>query len=168
LENDFGYLVYYTVAMKREKNWRKHMMLHLGERVYWGAPEVIYLEGLITRLDEESQAVLVHIDRATPNSAHLIGTDVSFAADGIAPLQGESPEGTTTEQSAQHDAAEQMSDDEKIRSAAAAAVYQRYGNTLAKDQKEAMTQQVCEVIQSDQDMRTRIIASMDQILLRSS
>ena len=61
------------------------MILHLGERVYWGAPEVIYLEGIITRLDEENQAVLVHIDRATPNSAHLIDTDVSFAADGLAP-----------------------------------------------------------------------------------
>ncbi len=68
------------------------MILHLGERVYWGAPGVIYLEGIIIRLDEESQAVLVHIDRATPNSAHLIDTDVSFAADGLALLQGESPE----------------------------------------------------------------------------
>ena len=73
------------------------MILHLGERVYWGAPGVIYLEGIIIRLDEESQAVLVHIDRATPNSAHLIDTDVSFAADGLAPMQGESPEGITTE-----------------------------------------------------------------------
>jgi hypothetical protein len=144
------------------------MILHLGERVYWGAPEVIYLEGIITRLDEENQTVLVHIDRATPNSAHLINTDVSFAADGLAPMQGESPEGTTTEQSAHHLVTEQMSDNEKIRSAAAAAVYQRYGNTLPKDQKEAMIKQVIEVIQSDPDMRTRIIASMDQILSRES
>ena len=103
------------------------MILHLGERVYWGAPEVIYLEGIITRLDEEAQTVLVHIDRATPNSAHLIDTDVPFAADGLTPLQSESesPEGITTEQSIHHVAAGKMSDDEKIRSAAADAVYQR-------------------------------------------
>jgi len=144
------------------------MILHLGERVYWGAPEVIYLEGIITRLDEETQAVLVHIDRATPNSAHLIDADVSFAADGLAPIQGESPEDTTTEQSTHHFADDQMSDDEKIRCAAAVAVYQRYGNTLPIDLKEAMIEQVSEVIQSDPEMRTRIIASMDQILLRKS
>ena len=142
------------------------MILHIGERVYWGAPEVIYLEGVITRLDEESQAALVHIDRATPNSAHLINTDVSFAADGLAPLQGESPEGITMEQSTHHLADGQMSDDEKIRCAAAVAVYQRYGNTLAKDQKEAMIEQVTEVLQGDPEIRTRIIASMDQILMR--
>ena len=142
------------------------MILHIGDRVYWGAPEVIYLEGIINRLDEESQAVLVHIDRATSNSAHLINTDVSFAADGLAPLQGESPGGITTEQSTHHLAGGQMSDDEKIRCAAAVAVYQRYGNTLPKDQKEAMTEQVTEVLQNDPEIRTRIIASMDQILLR--
>ena len=144
------------------------MILHIGERVYWGAPEVIYLEGVITRLDEEAQAVLVHIDRATPNSAHLIDSDVSFAADGLAPMQGESPEGTTTEKNANPLAADQMSDDEKIRSAAAAAVYQKYGNTLPIQQKDAMIEQVIEVIQSDKDMRTRIIASMDQILMRKA
>ena len=144
------------------------MILHLGERVYWGAPGVIYLEGIITRLDQESQAVLVHIDRATPNSAHLIDTDVSFAADGLAPLQGQSPEGITHEQGADHFSADQMSDDEKIRCAAAVAVYQQYGNTLSTHQKEAMIEQVTEVLQSDPDMRTRIIASMDQILLRKS
>ena len=144
------------------------MILHLGERVYWGAPEVIYLEGIITRLDEEAQTVLVHIDRATPNSAHLINTEVPFAADGLAPLQGESPEGITTEQSVHHLAADQMSDDEKIRCAAAVAVFQRYGNTLPAEQKEAMIEQVTEVLQSDKEMRTRIIASMDQILLREA
>ncbi len=144
------------------------MILHLGERVYWGAPEVIYLEGIITRLDEEAQTVVVHIDRTTPNSAHLIDTDVPFAADGLTPLQGESPEGITTEQSAHHVGAVKMSDDEKIRSAAAVAVYQRYGNTLSAEQKEAMIEQVNEIIQSDKEMRTRIIASMDQILLRES
>ena len=142
------------------------MILHIGERVYWGAPDVIYLEGIISRLDEENQAVLVHIDRATPNSAHLINTDMTFAADGLAPMQGESPEGITTEQSTQHLTAEQMSDDEKIRTAAAVAVYQRYGNTLPTDQKEAMIEQVIEVLQDDPDIRRRIIASMDQILVR--
>ena len=144
------------------------MILHIGERVYWGAPDVIYLEGVITRLDEENQAVLVHIDRATPNSAHLVNTDISFAADGLAPMQGESPERTTTEQSTHHLATEQMSDDQKIRTAAAVAVYQRYGNTLSADQKEAMIEQVIEVLQGDPEIRSRIIASMDQILLRES
>ncbi len=144
------------------------MILHIGERVYWGAPEVIYLEGIITRLNEESQAVLVHIDRATPNSAHLIDTEISFAADGLAPMQGQSSEGTTTEQNSHHLAAGSMSDDEKIRCAAAVAVYQRYGNSLSGDQKEEIIEQVREVIQGDAEMRARIIASMDQILLRES
>jgi hypothetical protein len=142
------------------------MILHLGERVYWGAPEVIYLEGTITRLDEESQAVLVHIDRATPNSAHLIGTDVSFAADGLALLQGESPAGITSERSLDPQSASQMSDDEKVRCAAAVAVYQKYGNTIRAQQKEAMIEQVMQILNSDQEMRARIIASMDQVLLR--
>ena len=144
------------------------MLLHLGERVYWGAPEVIYLEGTITRLDEETQAVLVHIDRATPNSAHLIDTDVSFAADGLALVQGNSPEGTITERNAQNPSAGQMSDNEKVRSAAAAVVYQRFGNSLPLEQKEAMIEQVNRVIQEDPEMRARIIASMDQILFRDS
>jgi len=144
------------------------MILHLGERVYWGAPGVIYLEGIITRLDEETQAVLVHIDRATPNSAHLIDTDVSFAADGLAPLQGESPEGITSVHNTDHYSAVQMSDDEKIRCAAAVAVYQKYGNTIPTHQKEAMIDQVTQVLNSDPDMRTRIIATMDQILLRET
>src|SRR5215469_5069523 len=140
------------------------MILHLGERVYWGAPGVIYLEGIITRLDEEKQAVLVHVDRATPNSSHLIDTDVPFAADGLAPMRGSSPEGTTTERNTQNSSAGQMSDDEKVRSAAAAVVYQRFGNSLPLEQKEAMIEQVSGVIQGDPDMRARIIASMDQIL----
>ena len=144
------------------------MILHLGERVYWGAPGVMYLEGVITRLDEETQAVLVHIDRATPNSAHLIDTDVSFAADGLAPVQGNSPEGTTTERNVHHSMMGQMSDDEKVRSAAAAAVYQRYGSGLPSEQKEAMIDKVCDVIQGDAEMRVRIIASMDQILSREA
>ena len=81
------------------------MILHLGERVFWGAPEVIYLEGNITRLDEANQNVLVHIDRATPNSAHLIDTDIPFAADGVTPLQGDTPPGMVTERSADRQSA---------------------------------------------------------------
>ncbi len=142
------------------------MILRLGERVYWGAPEVIYLEGTITRLDEETQAVLVHIDRATPNSAHLIGSDVPFSADGVTPLKGDSPAGVTSERDVQRRLARPMSDDEKIRSAAAVAVHQKYGNTLSAEQKEAMIEQVKQVLNSDPDMRERIIASMNQILLR--
>ncbi len=142
------------------------MILHVGERVYWGAPEVIYLEGTITRLDEESQAVLVHIDRATPHSAHLIGTDMSFAADGLAPLKGESLAGITSERNLDHQPASRMSDDEKVRCAAAVAVYQKYGNTISGHQKEAMIEQVMQVLNSDRDMRARIIASMDQVLVR--
>lgn len=142
------------------------MILHLGERVYWGAPDVIYLEGIITKLDEAAQTVLVHVDRATPNSAHLIGTDVSFAADGLSPLKGESPAGITGERDAQQRSSKRMSDDEKVRCAAAAAVYQKYGNMLPSQQKEALIGQVVQVLNSDPEMRTRIIASMDRILLR--
>ncbi len=142
------------------------MILHLGERVYWGAPEVIYLEGIITRLDEEAQSVLVHIDRATPNSAHLVGSDVPFAADGLAPLKGESPAGITGERDAEHRPSERLSDDEKVRCAAAVAVYQKYGNMLPSQQKEAIIEQVMQVLNSDPEMRARVIASMDQVLLR--
>ncbi len=152
--------------MQKKTGEMSVMILHIGERVYWGAPEVIYLEGTITRLDEESQGVLVHIDRATPNSAHLIGTDVSFAADGLAPLQGEGPAGITTERNLVHQSASQLSDDEKVRCAAAVAVYQKYGNTIPSHQKEAMIEQVMQVLNSDAGMRARIIASMDQVLLR--
>src|SRR6266704_5196701 len=142
------------------------MILHLGERVYWGAPEVIYLEGTISRLDEDAQTVLVHIDRSTPNSAHLIGADVSFAADGLAPLKGESPDGITSDRDVEHQPVRKMSDDEKVRCAAAVAVYQKYGDTLPPEQKEAMIEQVTQLINSDPGMRARIIASMDQVLLR--
>ncbi|HZU68042.1 MAG TPA: hypothetical protein VFA09_12260 [Ktedonobacteraceae bacterium] len=142
------------------------MILHLGERVFWGAPEVIYLEGTITRLDEENQSVLVHIDRATPNSAHLIDTDVPFAADGVTPLQGDSPAGTTTKRSADRQTASPMSDEDKIRSAAAVAVHQKYGYSLPAEKEQAMIDQVAQVLGSDPEMRTRIIHSMNEILQR--
>ncbi len=142
------------------------MILHLGERVYWGAPEVIYLEGTINKLDEEAQAALVHIERATPNSAHLIGSYIPFAADGLTPLKGESPACTTSEPNKEHHKAQPMSDDDKVRSAAAVAVYQKYGSTLSSRQREAMIDQVTQVINTDPEMRTRIIASLDQVLFR--
>ena len=142
------------------------MILHTGERVYWGAPEVIYLEGTIVRLDEAAQTVTVHIERATLNSAHLIGEDVPFAADGLTPLQGESPAGITSERAAQNGPAQPMSDEEKLHSAAAVAVYQKYGATISPEQREAMVAQVMQVIASDAEMRARIIESMDQILRR--
>ncbi len=142
------------------------MILHLGERVFWGAPEVIYLEGTITRLDEENQSVVVHIDRATPNSAHLIDTDVPFAADGVTPLQGDTPPGTITKRSIKHQSAPQMSDEDKIRSAAAVAVHQKYGYTLPSEKERAMIEQVTQVLSSDPEMRSRIITSMNEILQR--
>ena len=142
------------------------MILHLGERVFWGAPEVIYLEGNITRLDKENQSVLVHIDRATPNSAHLIDTDVPFAADGVTPLQGDSPPGTVTERVSDRQSLPQMSDSDKIRSAAAVAVHQKYGYALPTEKERAMIDQVAQVLNSDPEMRSRIIASMDEILQR--
>ena len=142
------------------------MILHNGERVYWGAPEVIYLEGTIVRLDEAAQTVTVRIERATPNSAHLIGEDVPFAADGLTPLQGESPAGITGERTAQGGSEQPMSDEEKLRSAAAVAVYQRYGTTISREQREAMIAQVMQVIAGDAAMRARIIESMNLILRR--
>ena len=142
------------------------MILHNGEHVYWGAPEVIYLEGTIVKLDESAQTVTVRIERATPNSAHLIGEDVPFAADGLTPLQGESPAGITGERTAQSSSAQPMSDEEKLRSAAAVAVHQKYGTTISHEQREAMIAQVMQVIAGDAAMRARIIESMDQILRR--
>jgi hypothetical protein len=142
------------------------MILHLGERVYWGAPEVIYLEGTISKLDEATQTVVVHIDRATPHSAHLIGSEVPFAADGLSPLKGESPPGITSVRSAQRPPALQMDDDEKIRRAAAAAVHQKYGHTLPSTQKSTMIEQIAETLNNDPNLRERIIASMNEIVNR--
>ena len=142
------------------------MILHTGERVYWGAPEVIYLEGTVVRLDGAAQTVVVHIDRATPNSAHLIGEDVPFAADGLAPLQGENPAGISSERAASGNPAQPMSDEDKLRVAAAVAVHQKYGATISREQREDMIAQVMQVIANDAAMRARIIDSMNQILQR--
>ena len=142
------------------------MILHLGERVFWGAPEVIYLEGTISKLDEANQTALVRIDRATPHSAHLIGSDVPFAANGLSPLKGKSPPGVTSKRNAQRQPPLQMIDDEKIRSAAAVAVHQQYGYTLPPDQESAVIDQVVITLNTDPTLRKRIIASMDEILNR--
>ncbi len=108
------------------------MILHKGERVYWGAPEVIYLEGTIIALDEPNQTVMVHIDRATPYSAHLIGSDVPFTADGVKPLLGDSPPGVTSERVTERRPRPEMSDEQKIHTAASVAVHEQYGYTLPK------------------------------------
>lgn len=142
------------------------MILHVGERVFWGTPEIIYLEGTIMRLEEATQAAVVRIDRAGARSAHLIGTEVAFYADGLAPLQGESPAGTTSQASTETQQEQPLSDEEKIRSAAAALVHQRYGYTLAEEQEKAITDQVVEAIEQDGALRARIIASIDDILKR--
>jgi hypothetical protein len=142
------------------------MILHLGERVYWGAPEVIYLEGIITSLDEQGQAAIVHIDRATIHSAHLIGTDVPFTADGIKPLPGDSPPGTTTEHSIERQPVPEMNDEAKIRSTAAVAVHQQYGYKLDTATEATLIEQVTQVINSNPAMRKQIITSMDEILRR--
>ncbi len=142
------------------------MILHVGESVFWGAPEVIYLEGTIVSLDEKEQIVLVHVERATPHSAHLIGATIPFAANGLAPLRGESPPGTTDEKRIERLPPRQMSNEEKIHSAAAVAVHQQYGYTLPAEQEQELIQQVSQVIQSDEKMCSTIVASMDEILQR--
>lgn len=142
------------------------MILHIGERVYWGAPDVIYLEGTISSLDEKAQSVSVHVDRTTPHSAHLIDTTMSFSADGVKPLEGESPSGTTTVRATEAQPAPTMSDDEKIQRAAAAAVYQQYGPDLPEEQKKSLVAQVVEALNSDPTIRAQIISSMDEILRR--
>ena len=142
------------------------MILHVGERVFWGAPEVIYLEGIITSLNEETQTVLVHIDRATEYSAHLIDTDIPFAADGVTPLKTDSPPGTTALRSVDRHPPRIMSDDEKIRSAAAVAVHQQYGYTLSQEQEATFIEQVAAALNGNPAMRAQIITSMDAILQR--
>ncbi len=142
------------------------MMLHKGERVFWGAPEVIYLEGEVISLDPTLQIAVVHIDRATPYSAHLIDTNVTFAADGVTPLKGNSPPGTTDQRGSERRPLPQMSDAEKIRSTAATAVHQQYGYTLPKEQEQELIDQVAQALESDPVVKSRIISSIDEILKR--
>jgi hypothetical protein len=142
------------------------MIPQSGQRVYWGTPEVIYLEGTVVAVDEGTQRVVVHVECATPHSAHLIGTDVPFAANGIALLQGTSPPGTTTEYNAERRPPPKLNDDEKIHKAAAAAVHQQFGYNLQAGQEEQLIQQVEETLKSDPSIRKRIIDSMNEILRR--
>ncbi|GHO87803.1 hypothetical protein [Dictyobacter formicarum] len=142
------------------------MILHVGERVFWGAPEVIYLEGIIASLQPAKQLAIVHIDRATPHSAHLIDTDVPFAANGLVPLKGESPPGTTDKRSAERLPPPQLSDDEKVRRTAATAIHQIYGYNLPPDKEGALIEQVKQELEQDPARRAQIIASMDAILKR--
>jgi len=142
------------------------VILQLGQRVYWGAPEVIYLEGTITQLDETRQSVVVHIERASPNSAHLIGTDAAFFADGLALLKGNSRPGVISQRSEQRQPAPQMNEEEKVRSAASVAVHQQYGYELPPEQERKLIDQVAQVINADPAMRARVITSMNQVLSR--
>ena len=142
------------------------MILHLGERVFWGAPEVIYLEGAITQLDEQSQTVMVHVDKATPHSAHLIGTDMPFAADGVKPLTGDTPPGVTSERSTKRLPPPELSDEEKVRRAAAVAVHQQYGYNLPAEQEQTLIEQVAALLGNDRDMRAHVITAMNAILER--
>ncbi|HLZ60603.1 MAG TPA: hypothetical protein VKR06_26965 [Ktedonosporobacter sp.] len=142
------------------------MILHVGERVYWGAPEVIYLEGTITSLDEKQQTVVVHVERATPHSAHLINSDIPFAADGVRQLTTSSPPGTTSERREDRLPPRTMSDEEKVHAAAAVAVHQQYGYDLPAEQEKNLIAQVAQVLDGDPQMRTQIIASMNEILQR--
>ncbi len=142
------------------------MILHVGQRVYWGAPEVIYLEGTIRALREETQTVVLHIERTTPSSAHLIDTNVTFAADGIRPLLGSSPPGTTSTREAQSQLLPPVSDDEKVRRAAASLVHQQAGYTLPAEREQQLIDLVEQSINSDTQMRQRIIDSMNEILHR--
>jgi hypothetical protein len=144
------------------------MILHIGERVYWGTPEVIYLEGTITQLNKATQSAEVHIDRSTPNSAHLIGSNVEFFADGLAPLKGNRPPGVTSQRSEQRQPAPELSDEEKVRRAASAAVHQQYGYELPAQRELMLIDQVVQVINADPAMRARVIVSMDQILSRET
>lgn len=143
------------------------MILHVGERVYWGAPEVIYLEGKITSLNPQKQLAVVQVERTTQYSAHLIGTKVPFAANGIKPLAGDSPPGTTDQRSTQRQPPPLLSDDEKVKSVAAVAVHEQFGYyTLTKEREKILIEQVTQVLNNDPTIRARIIVSMDEIFKR--
>ncbi|GCE48800.1 hypothetical protein EI42_04259 [Thermosporothrix hazakensis] len=142
------------------------MILHVGERVFWGAPEVIYLEGTIKAVNEDEQTVIVHIERATPHSAHLIDSELPFAANGVKPLKGDSPPGTTAQRSLETPPPLIMSDDEKVLRGAAVAVHERYGYNLPEVQERGLIRQVAQIINDDPAMRQQIITSMDEILKR--
>ncbi|GER83297.1 hypothetical protein KTAU_19340 [Thermogemmatispora aurantia] len=143
------------------------MILHLGEAVYWGSVEVIFLAGTITALDEERQTVTVRIERATPNAAHLIGQEAEFFADGLEPLTalGELPPGLTDHPVAERQPLPAMDEAEKLRRAAAAAVHQLYGyHRLPAEQEQALIAEVRVMLEADPALRARTLATMDEIL----
>ena len=142
------------------------MILHVGERVFWGAPEVIYLEGTVVSLQPAEQMAVVHIERATPHSAHLIDSNIPFAANGLAPLAGNSPPGVTDKRSTERVPVPQLSDDEKIRRTAATAIHQLYGYELPPEQEATLINQVKQELERDPARRAQIITSMDEILKR--
>lgn len=142
------------------------MILHVGERVFWGAPEVIYLEGNIVSLDTAEQTATVHIERATPYSAHLINSNIPFAADGLTSIQGNSPPGTTDQYSAERLPPPQLSDEEKVRRTAATAVHQLYGYELPAEQETSLIQQIAHELAQDPVRKAKIINTMDEILKR--
>lgn len=144
------------------------MRVHIGERVYWGAPEVIYLEGSVKALNVQAATARVRIERATQNAAHLIGLVLVFACDGLMLLRGESPPDLVDQQAPARQSTQPMSDDEKIHGAAAALVYQKYGSNLSEEQRRDAVTQVITFLESDPALRTRIILSMDLIQTRES
>jgi hypothetical protein len=142
------------------------MILHVGERVFWGAPEVIYLEGNIVSLNTAEQTATVHIERTTPYSAHLITSNITFATDGLIPIQGNSPPGTTDQYNAERLPPPQLSDEEKIRRTAATAVHQLYGYELPAEQEAALIQKIAHELAQDTARKAKIVHTMDEILKR--
>ncbi|GCF10490.1 hypothetical protein [Dictyobacter arantiisoli] len=142
------------------------MILHVGEHVFWGAPEVIYLEGRIVSLDPTAQTAVVHIERATTYSAHLIESDIPFAANGLTPLKGASPPGVVDQRSAKRVPPPQLSDDEKLRRTAATAIHQMYGYDVPAEQEAQLIQEVKQALEQDPARKAQIITTMDEILKR--
>ncbi len=142
------------------------MILHVGERVFWGAPEVIYLEGNIVSLNTAEQTATVRIERATPYSAHLINSNIPFATDGLTPIQGNSPPGTTDQYNAERLPPPQLSDEEKVRRTAATAVHQLYGYEMPAEQETYLVQKIADELEQDPARKAKIINTMDEILKR--
>ena len=72
----------------------------------------------------------------------------------------------TSERNAQPQPIHSISDDEKIRRAAAVAVHQQYGYDLPATQEQALIEQIAQTLNNDNTMRAHIIASMNEILNR--
>jgi hypothetical protein len=117
-------------------------------------------------LNAAEQTATVHIERATPYSAHLINSNIPFAADGLTSIQGNSPPGTTDQYSAERLPPPQLSDEEKIRRTAATAVHQLYGYELPAAQEASLVQQIAHELAQDPARKAKIITTMDEILKR--